>query len=309
MIIITAPVPEFLITTFQNKGFVILYDPEITYDQLHEEITSATGIVVTTRIKLDRPLLQKAEKLEWIGRLGSGMELIDIPFAESKNIKLISTPEGNRNAVAEHCMGMLLSLLQNIHKSSIEVSKRIWKRQENRGYELDGKTVGIIGYGNTGQRFSELLTCFNATVLAYDKYKFDFGAGKIKEANLDQIKKYSDVISFHLPLSEETTHFANEEFFAGLEGKPVIINSSRGKIIDTSALIKALKQNKISGAGLDVIENENLESHTKEEKKQLKFLCSRPDVIVTPHIAGYSYEAFQKMSESLLYKLNINYTF
>lgn len=309
MIIITAPVPEFLITTFQNKGFAVLYDPEITYDQLYEKITSATGIVVTTRIKLDRPLLQKAEKLEWIGRLGSGMELIDIPFAESKNIKLISTPEGNRNAVAEHCMGMLLSLLQNIHKSSIEVAKRIWNRQENRGYELDGKTVGIIGYGNTGQRFAELLTCFNATVLAYDKYKFDFGGGKIKEANLDQIKKYSDVISFHLPLSEETTHFANVEFFAGLEGKPVILNSSRGKIIDTAALIKALKQNKISGAGLDVIENENLNSQTKEEKKQLKFLCSRPDVIVTPHIAGYSYEAFQKMSESLLYKLNINYTF
>ena len=198
MIIITSIVPEFLITSFIKKGFKVLYDPLITYDALLKKIKDATGLVITTRIKVDKPLIEKAVNLKWIGRLGSGLELIDIEFAKKKGIKCVSTPEGNRNAVAEQSLGMLLSLMQKIHKSSAEVSKGLWLREENRGIELDGKTVGIIGYGNTGKRFAEIVTCLNATVLAYDKYKFDFGGGKIKEANLKQICKYSDVISFNL---------------------------------------------------------------------------------------------------------------
>ena len=305
MIIITSIVPEFLIESFTKKGYKVLYDPEITYEVLSEKIKEAVGLIVTTRIKVDKLLLEKASKLKWIGRLGSGLELIDLDFAKKKGIKCLSTPEGNRNAVAEHSLGLLLSLMQNIHKSSIEVSKLQWLREENRGVELDGKTVGIIGFGNTGKRFAEIVTCLNATVLAYDKYKFDFGAGKIKEANLKQICKYCDVISFNLPLTDETLHFANEDFFSQLKSKPIIINASRGKVIKTSALIHALKHDLVSGAGLDVLENEKLKTFNKEEKKELKFLLTQPNVIVTPHIAGYSAEAFKKMSEVLLKKLKI----
>ena len=305
MIIITSIVPEFLIDSFIKKGYKVLYDPLITYEVLSRKIKDAIGIVVTTRVKVDKALMEKAPNLKWIGRLGSGLELIDLEFAKKRGIKCISTPEGNRNAVAEHSLGLLLSLMQNIHKSSVEVAKGLWIREENRGIELDGKTVGIIGFGNTGKRFAEIVTCLNSTVLAYDKYKFDFGGGKIKEANLEQVCKYSDVISFNLPLTEETLHFANEEFFSSLQAKPIIINASRGKVVETSALIGALKSGKISGAGLDVLENENLETFTKEEKRELKFLTSQPNVIVTPHVAGYSFEAFHKMSEVLLKKLKI----
>lgn len=305
MIIITAIVPEFLINSFIKKGYKVLYDPLISYEALSRKIKDAIGIVVTTRVKVDKPLMEKAPNLKWIGRLGSGLELIDLDFAKKRGIKCISTPEGNRNAVAEHSLGLLLSLMQKIHKSSVEVSKGLWVREENRGLELDGKTVGIIGYGNTGKRFAEILTCLNATVLAYDKYKFDFGGGKIKEANLKQVCKYSDVISFNLPLTEETLHIGNEEFFSSIQSKPIIINASRGKVIKTSALIKAIKSGQISGAGLDVLENEKLETFTKEEKRELKFLTTQPNVIVTPHVAGYSFEAFKKMSEVLLKKLKI----
>ncbi|MEO5966817.1 MAG: NAD(P)-dependent oxidoreductase [Ferruginibacter sp.] len=305
MIIITSIVPEFLINSFIKKGYKVLYDPLITYDRLSKKIKEAIGIVVTTRVKVDKALMEKAPNLKWIGRLGSGLELIDLDYAKSRGIRCISTPEGNRNAVAEHSLGMLLSLMQNIHKSSAEVAKNLWLREENRGIEIDGKTVGIIGYGNTGKRFAEIVSGLNATVLVYDKYKFDFSGGKIKEANLKQICKYSDVISFNLPLNDETFHYGNEEFFDSLQGFPIIINASRGKIIKTAALISALKSGKVSGAGLDVLENEKLDTFSKEEKKELKFLTTQPNVIVTPHIAGYSFEAFKKMSEVLLKKLKI----
>lgn len=305
MIIITSIVPEFLINSFIKKGYKVLYDPLITYEVLSRKIKDAIGIIVTTRVRVDKPLMEKAPNLKWIGRLGSGLELIDLEFAKKRGIKCVSTPEGNRNAVAEHSLGLLLSLMQKIHKSSVEVSKGLWIREENRGIELDGKTVGIIGFGNTGKRFAEIVTCLNATVLAYDKYKFDFGGGKIKEANLEQVCKYSDVISFNLPLTEETLHLGNEHFFSSLPSKPIIINASRGKVIKTSALIEALKKGQITGAGLDVLENEKLDTFTKEEKRELKYLTTQPNVIVTPHVAGYSFEAFKKMSEVLLKKLKI----
>ncbi|TDX00149.1 NAD(P)-dependent oxidoreductase [Dinghuibacter silviterrae] len=305
-VIITAKSHEILREKLPQHGYQVDYRPDISYDELLQSIHGVEGLVVSTRVPINQALLEAGTDLRWIGRLGSGMELIDVDFAHSRGIQVVSSPEGNCDAVGEHALGMLLGLMNRITWSHHEVAEGLWKRDPNRGWELGGKTVGIVGFGHTGAAFAKKLEGFDVTILAYDKFKAGFARGNIREASLEQVCRYADVLSFHVPLTVETRYMADTALFRSLGQKPYILNTSRGEVLRTAALIEALKEGWVAGAGLDVLENERLETYSPAEKEQLRWLTSQPNVIVTPHIAGYSHESFFKMSRVILEKLNLD---
>ncbi|MHB1922479.1 MAG: NAD(P)-dependent oxidoreductase [Chitinophagaceae bacterium] len=304
-ILITAKVHPYLIDYLKEKEFKVLYHPAISYEEAFQLIHGCIGMVVTTRLVIDKNMLDNGVNLQWIARLGSGMEMIDVHYASGKGIRCVSSPEGNCDAVGEQALGMLLCVLNNILKSNLQLREGIWEREKNRGVELNGKVIGIIGYGFTGQAFARKLQGFDVEILAYDKFKSGFGDGRVREVQLDEIFHHADVISFHVPLTPETHHMGNDAFFQSFIGSIYLINTSRGQVVNTPDLISNILSQKISGACLDVLENEKINHMNQEEQEQFQFLLNAPNVVITPHIAGYTHEASLKMAEVVLKKLGI----
>jgi D-3-phosphoglycerate dehydrogenase len=307
-VIVTAAAHPFLLDTLTQKGYEVIYEPTIDYDALVVKIKEAVGLIVTTRLKIDAALLSGANQLKWIGRLGSGMELIDTDFAKSKGILCVSSPEGNCGSVGEHSLGLLLNLMHRLNRSYNEVKLGQWIRDANRGDELTGKKVGIIGFGHTGTAFAKVLTGFGVELLAHDINQNALGFQQfpnIKLASIETIQAEAEVVSLHLPLTSRTKHLANHAFFANFKKKPYFLSTCRGAVTDTAALLYALEHHQVRGAGLDVLENERLDTYNAVEKGNLAALMTHPNFILTPHIAGYSHEAYHKMAKILLEKLGI----
>jgi D-3-phosphoglycerate dehydrogenase len=261
-------------------------------------------VITSTRLQLDKEMIDAAPLLQFIGRMGSGMEVIDVLYAEGKGIRCVGSPEGNCNAVAEHALGMLLSLNKNIDKSYNEIKNGLWLRDENRGSELEGKTIGIIGYGHTGAAFARLLRGFDMRILVYDKYKeIQNEENIIVCKSLEQMHSEADIISIHVPFQEGNIHIINEGFMDKFKKQIVLINTSRGSVIDSVILPMLLSNGKIKALGLDVWEEEPLSKMSSEKRTIFETLLKYPNVIITPHIAGYSFEAMYKMSIILLDKI------
>jgi len=279
---------------------------------IEKSISTFNGIVIRSRFPMNRDFLSKASQLEFIARSGAGLENIDTVYCKEKGIQLFNAPEGNRNAVAEHALGMLLSLFNKLNKCDSEVRKGVWKREENRGVELDGKTIGIIGYGNNGSSFAKKLKGFDVTVLAYDKYKKGFGDDWVKETDWQTIKKQADVLSLHIPQNEETIFLINDNLINEFSKPIYLVNLSRGKIVHTESLVKGIKSGKIIGACLDVLEYEkssfeNMFDDPQNIPAELSFLFDSDKVLFSPHVGGWTNESYFKLSKVLLDKVVFHY--
>lgn len=268
-------------------------------------INSYDGIVIRSRFTIDKNFIKKSSHLKFIARFGSGMENIDVLEAKKHKIKCFNAPKGNSNAVGEHNLGLLLSIMNKIQSSYIEIKNGKWKRESNRGNEISGKTIGIIGYGNAGQAFSRKLIGFNCKVLAYDKYKKNYQNKFVRESSMQNIFNNADILSLHIPLNTETEYMINNDFINKFTKNIFFLNTSRGKIVKTHDLINNIKSGKIIGAGLDVLENENInfEKLNSIKNNDLEFLKNCTKVILTPHIAGWSYESNKLMCKILTKKI------
>lgn len=282
-----------------------------TTEELLELLPSYDGLVIRSRFKLTKEVLDKAHNLKCIGRVGAGMENIDVDHAVAKGISCLCVPEGNRDAVGEHTIGMLLMLLNNLKKADEEVRKGIWLRAENRGVEIKDKTVGIIGFGNMGSALAKKFSGFECKILVYDKYKKNFGTDLIKECTLQEIYDKADIVSLHLPLTEETTYIADQAFFEAFKRPIYFINTARGKCLKTSDLVNALESGKVKGACLDVLEYEKVtfegiaatDPDSYREPEPLRYLVNSDKVVLSPHIAGWTHESNFKMSRMIAVKM------
>ncbi len=303
-VLIAAPVHPVLTDGLAACGYTCIMQEHSSQDIAYGLICDCAGVITSTRLQLDKALLDAAPQLRWIGRMGSGMEVVDLEYAAAKGIKCYSSPEGNCNAVAEHALGMLLGLIRHIVWSHNEVKGGIWRREENRGTELEGKTIGIIGFGHTGRAFARKLQGFDMRILVYDKYKTDDMPANVVNCNsLEHVFKEADIVSFHVPLQADTIHYLDEAFISKMSKPFVLINTSRGVVVDTSALYRGIASDKIIGACLDVLEREPLQSMNIDTRNLIDEMMASHKVVVTPHIAGYTYEALYKMSKTLLDKI------
>ena len=286
-----------------EKGFVLEEDFSSSYEQVLEKIHLYEGIIIRSRIPLDAHFLEKVKNLKFIARVGAGMENIDIAKAQELGIKLINSPEGNKDAVAEHVIGMLLVLMNRLFISSNEVKKGIWLREENRGEEILGKTFGIIGYGNMGKALAKRLSGFGCRTIFYD-IKPNLSDEFAAQVSLQELQEKADILSLHTPLTEDTLYMIDEEFISKMKKNFYFINTARGKNLKTSALVNALKSGKVKGACLDVLEYEKTSFENLETKNEdLEYLLNSEKAIITPHIAGWTHESKIKLAQVIVDKI------
>lgn len=299
-----------LITQLQECNFTNHEDYTSTKQEIESKIHLYDGIIIRSRFSIDKSFLDKATNLKFIGRVGAGLENIDCDYAESKNIVLIAAPEGNRNAVGEHSLGMLLSLFNKLNKADKEVRNGKWLREENRGIELDGKTVGLIGYGNMGKAFAKKLRGFDVTVICYD-LKQNVGDANCQQVSLKELQEKADILSLHTPETSLTKGMINKEFINNFKNNFWLINTARGKAVVTKDLVEALKIGKIIGAGLDVLEYEkssfeNLFSDSNMTDA-FEYLINSEKVILSPHVAGWTLESKQKLAQTIVNKIKLHF--
>ena len=298
---------ELMIEQLKAAGHINDEDYTSTKEEIEAKIDQYEGVVIRSRFKIDKQFLDAATNLKFIARVGAGLESIDIPYAESKGVALIAAPEGNRNAVGEHALGMLLMLFKKLKQADAEVRSGQWNREKNRGLELEGKTVGLIGYGNMGNAFSKKLKGFDCEVLCYD-IRPDLGNENATQVSLEELQQRADVLSLHTPWTPLTDKMVNTEFINGFKKPFWLINTARGKSVVTADLTAALKSGKILGAGLDVLEYEklsfeNLFTATKQMPEPLQYLIQAENVVLTPHIAGWTVESKIKLAQTIVDKI------
>ena len=288
-----------------SLGLQCDFFPDYTRSDVKKIIHEYSGIILRSKITLDRDMLSAAAKLRFIGRVGSGMESIDVPYAESLGIRCLNSPEGNRDAVAEHALGMLLSIMNHINRADQQIRQGKWIREGNRGTEIKDKTVGIIGYGNMGRAFALRLIGFGSKVISYDKYKSCYSDGNTYESTLEDIFETADILSLHVPLRDETRYMVNDDFLKKFTKNIWLINTSRGQVVNTKDLVKHLRLGKVLGAALDVLEYEDSSFELLKDNmpEEFDWLCKADNVVLTPHIAGWTVESKYKLAKVLVDKI------
>ncbi|WP_423148953.1 NAD(P)-dependent oxidoreductase [Rubrolithibacter danxiaensis] len=285
----------------EKLGFIVDNHPEYTLNDTLQVIADYTGLAIRSKFRVDREVIDAASNLKFVARAGAGLDNIDEVYLKEKNIICINAPEGNRDAVGEHAMGMLLILTNNLRKGDRQIRNGIWDREGNRGYELKGKTVGIIGYGFMGMSFARKLQGFGVQVIAYDKYKTGFSDDFAREVSMEEIVKHADVLSLHIPLTRETKRLVTREYLFHFRKPIFFLNTARGEIVNTADLLNAIDEGKILGAGLDVLEVEKFPA--LKEQPWYQKLVNNERVLLSPHVAGWSFESYKRISEVLAMKL------
>ena len=279
------------------------YRPTIQKEELLSIIGNYEGLIVRSKIFIGKEVIGKATRLRFIGRAGAGLDNLDVAELTKRNIALVNAPEGNRDAVAEQAVGMLLSLMNNVFRADKEVRNGIWDREGNRGYELMGKTVGIIGYGCMGQATAKRLNSFGCKVIAYDKYRINYGDENATACSMEELQKEADILSLHIPLTADSKFLLDESYLNSFSKSIWFINTARGELVKISEIAKALMSGKIKGAALDVLENEKINKLTSEQQKAFDYLKNSDKVLLTPHIAGWTFESYRKINETLVAKI------
>ncbi|RAI91602.1 2-hydroxyacid dehydrogenase [Algoriphagus yeomjeoni] len=307
-ILIIDEMHESIMPLLQKEGHEVEYSPEITREEIVETVAEYDGLIIRSKTPMDRELLEKATNLKFIGRAGAGLDKIDLEYMEEKGIKLFHAAKGNRDAVAEHAVGMLLALFNNVKNADQEVRKGIWDREGNRGHELMGKTVGIMGFGNMGKSFAHRLRGFHVNILAYDKYKLDFADDFVQEVMWEKLKAEADILSIHVPLTPETKNFFTLKELQSFAKPFWLINTARGEVVSFKTLNEALDQGILRGALLDVLENEKFQKFTPEQKAEFEKLAARDNVLFSPHVAGWTFESYEKINKVLAKRIKKAFT-